>query len=351
MKLEYVDPAVPGVQVFDLSGGRRFVLGRSGKDCDVTLRFRKDPLDPKSEEAKEDSLIISRRHLEIWLEAGRPMIISHNAAKITFIGEIPLQEEVSLALKEGMVIRIVAGPHRPYLSLEVAIRGDVIRLSREGADTPSRPPVELDAKEKQSLSVASGMLETSIMVVMFTDQVGSTSMADALGEKAFHKVRRERDKMQTEAITRGAAGQVIKSTGDGILCVFKTPKQAMERAVELQRSLTARNRDKPAGERISLRIGMDMGQVVIDRAINFDVFGMRVNVAARVMDRAEGGQILVTKSIFDAVDGWLSDVDFRLVATQKVRLKGVSEPVQLYRIAFDEPIDMDGSTPGPPNAS
>jgi class 3 adenylate cyclase len=114
--------------------------------------------------------------------------------------------------------------------------------------------------------------------------------------------------------------------------------------VELQRAIAARNRGRPEREQIRMRIGLDMGQVVIDRNINYDVFGMRVNVAARVMDRADGGQILLTQSIHDAVVGWLSDVDFRLVAVGKARLKGVADPIQIYRVAYDEPVDADAPT-------
>src|SRR5918996_2297017 len=83
--------------------------------------------------------------------------------------------------------------------------------------------------------------ETSVRVVLFDDMRGSTALKELLAERsdeeAFHELRREHDRLVGEIIGRDGAGQVIKSTGDGVLAVFEKPSVAVERAIEIQEAL------------------------------------------------------------------------------------------------------------------
>lgn len=83
--------------------------------------------------------------------------------------------------------------------------------------------------------------DTAIYVIMFDDMRGSTALKETFvgqtDEQAFQKLRQEHDTLLTEIITRDGGGQVLKSTGDGLLAIFSKPSTAVERAVEIQERL------------------------------------------------------------------------------------------------------------------
>lgn len=146
--------------------------------------------------------------------------------------------------------------------------------------------------------------KTSVLVVFFDDMKGSTAlkqkMTAHLDEEAFQRLRREHDELLTEIITRDGAGEVIKSTGDGLLAVFSEPSSAVERAIEIQEKLYGH-------QYISIRIGMDMGQVRVEAAggTQRDLFGRHVDWAARAESMADGGHIIVTRSVYTDAFGWI----------------------------------------------
>jgi class 3 adenylate cyclase len=145
--------------------------------------------------------------------------------------------------------------------------------------------------------IASGTLseETSVRVIFFDDMRGSTALKELLAERsdeeAFHEVRREHDRLVSGIICRDGAGEVIKSTGDGLLAIFHKPSLAVERAIEIQERLHDH-------QYIRARIGLDMGEVKVEYADGriVDVFGRHVDWAARATALASDGHICVTKA-------------------------------------------------------
>lgn len=323
MKLIYEDPVAS--EKLEFAFPVRF--GRSRSQTEVALRCRTNPRDADSDEDKEGSLRISRCHLEFVLKDGRPAVINRGSPRITMLNTDLLAGPDPKTIADGDIVRI-----GDLIGFRVKIEDGAVRLTRE--EPPGASPVTIGSDIKPDLVEYSRSMETSILVIMFTDQVGSTNMADAVGEQAFHKVRRARDKIQSEIIGRRSAGRTVKSTGDGMLCVFQEPKTAIDRAVELQRALAAYNGDKPAEQHLKMRIGLDMGQVVIDRQLSFDVFGMHVNRAARVMSEADAGEVYLSASVYDAAKGWISDADYTISSLGSRKLKGISEEEVLYRVEF-----------------
>ena len=317
MKLVYVDPAAEPL-TFDLARKKIVRFGRAREDNQVVLRCRKNPAGP---EDRDFSLKISRHHLEILLQDGRPAVVDRGSKKGTFLGDRKLAANEPHVLADGDVIAVSDVMH-----LRVAIGPGEIRVVRE---EPRRAfSLVLGKTEAKTVSEFSQSMETTRLVVLFTDQVGSTRMADALGEKAFHKVRRRRDRLQTDIIQRDGAGRVVKSTGDGLLCVFHAAPAAVQCAVEVQKALKTHNEEHPDQEQLKMRIGIDQGAVAIDRHFNFDVFGIVVNRASRVMDQAGGGEIVVTKAVHDAA------TEFKYTAMGETRLKGISEAEALFRVDY-----------------
>ena len=145
----------------------------------------------------------------------------------------------------------------------------------------------------------------SVLVIFFDDMRESTALKAGFTEKTdehtFQKLRQEHDSLLAEIITRGKAGQVIKSTGDGLLAIFYTPSVAVERAIEIQERLHGH-------PHLSVRIGMDMGEVCGEYVGDelTDVFGRHVDWAARATALADGGHISVTRAVYIDAFSWLT---------------------------------------------
>ena len=146
---------------------------------------------------------------------------------------------------------------------------------------------------------------TSVLVIFFDDMSESTALKAGLTEQSdehtFQKLRQEHDSLLAEIITRGRAGQVIKSTGDGLLAIFYKPSVAVERAIEIQERLHGH-------AHLSVRIGMDMGEVSGEYHGDelTDVFGRHVDWAARATALADGGHISVTRAVYIDAFSWLT---------------------------------------------
>jgi TolB-like protein/lipoprotein NlpI len=125
--------------------------------------------------------------------------------------------------------------------------------------------------------------------------------------------------------TEQFGGRVFKNTGDGALAEFGSAVDAVQCAVEIQRVMAQRNSSVPENRRIVLRIGINLGDVIIE---GDDIHGGGVNVAARLEGLCEPGTIYVSGSVFDQVAGKL-DVAFDDLGDQTV--KNISKPVRVYR--------------------
>jgi class 3 adenylate cyclase len=171
--------------------------------------------------------------------------------------------------------------------------------------------------------------ETAVVVVFFDDIKGSTvlkeRMAAASDEQAFQMLRKEHDALVTEIITRDGAGEVIKSTGDGLLAILSRPSVAVERAIEIQERL----HDHPF---IKVRIGMDMGEVSVesDALRRRDAFGRHVDWAARAMDMAEAGHICVTLAVYTDAFSWIRKSRIAWKAHGPYRVKPGEPPLDMF---------------------
>jgi class 3 adenylate cyclase/TolB-like protein len=123
-------------------------------------------------------------------------------------------------------------------------------------------------------------------------------------------------------------GRIVKSTGDGLLLEFPSVVDAVRCAVDVQRGMAERNAGVPAEQRIDFRIGINIGDIIID---GDDIFGDGVNVAARLQTLAEPGGICVSRVVRDQVLDKLSFA-FEDLGVQEV--KNIGRPVEVYRVDF-----------------
>src|SRR6267154_4194014 len=124
-------------------------------------------------------------------------------------------------------------------------------------------------------------------------------------------------------------GRVVKLTGDGILAEFPSVVNAVACAVELQRGIRERNAGVPQDRRIEFRIGVNLGDVIVEGA---DIYGDGVNVAARLEGVAKPGGIAISHSVRDHVGNRL-DLVFEDMGEQK--LKNIERPIRVYSLSLE----------------
>jgi adenylate cyclase len=132
-----------------------------------------------------------------------------------------------------------------------------------------------------------------------------------------------------DALVERHEGRTINTWGDAVIAEFSSVVEAVQCAIEVQRELAARNRDLPEAEQMWFRIGINLGDVMVE---NDDLYGEGVNIAARLQELAEPGGILISGPVYDLVRNKLS-VGFEHLGQQTV--KNVTEPVISYRIVLD----------------
>src|SRR5205085_10913925 len=121
-------------------------------------------------------------------------------------------------------------------------------------------------------------------------------------------------------------GRIVKTTGDGMLIEFASVVDAVRCAVVVQQGMEDRNANIPEGQRIRFRIGINLGDIIIDEG---DIFGDGVNVAARLEALAEPGEICVSASVREQV-GEKLPIGFFDRGEHVV--KNIARPVRVYRV-------------------
>jgi class 3 adenylate cyclase len=163
------------------------------------------------------------------------------------------------------------------------------------------------------------------VAVLFTDVVGSTPLAHAMGDDAWHRALADHRRLLRAAVAE-RRGREVGTQGDGFLARFDSPADAVRCAVDIQR-LVAEARDG-GGPPIVVRIGVHAGEVVDDGT---DVIGRVVNLASRVTDEAQAGEILVTEPVADEIG------DHLVLEDRGLRpLKGIDRPRHLLAVRGEQ---------------
>ena len=166
-------------------------------------------------------------------------------------------------------------------------------------------------------------VERRLAAILATDVVGYSRLMgeDEEGTLAALKT------LQRELIdprVKENCGRLVKTTGDGALVEFASVVDAVRCAVEVQRAMAERNADIPAQRRIELRVGINLGDIIIHEG---DIYGGGVNLAARLESLAEPGGICVSRVVRDQVCDKL-DLSFEDLGEYEV--KNIARPVRVY---------------------
>jgi TolB-like protein/Flp pilus assembly protein TadD len=148
----------------------------------------------------------------------------------------------------------------------------------------------------------------------------------------------------TDALVAKHGGRLVKTTGDGVLLEFSSVVDAVECAVAVQEVMTQRNEGVPEDQRMLFRIGINLGDILIEG--DNDILGDGVNVAARLERIAEPGGICISSSAYEQVRGKVS-VDFADLGEQT--LKNIARPIRAYAVGpsanAQQPAPMPSSAP------
>lgn len=174
-----------------------------------------------------------------------------------------------------------------------------------------------------------GLLERRLTAILAADVVGYTRLmaTDEAGTLAAMK-RHRREFLEPKIANH--KGRVVKLAGDSMLVEFSSVVNAVACAAEIQRGMLARNEGLPGSRRIELRIGIHLGDVIVEDG---DIFGDGVNVAARLEGLAEPSGIAVSASVRDHVG---SRLDLAFVDKGEHALKNIAPSVRVYTVSFGE---------------
>jgi adenylate cyclase len=123
-------------------------------------------------------------------------------------------------------------------------------------------------------------------------------------------------------------GRIVGTAGDSVLADFSSVVDAINCAVEMQRAVRAINEPVPQQSRLELRIGVNLGDVIVD---GDDIFGDGVNIAVRLEGLARPGTICISHTVYDQVRNKL-DLDYRPLGSHRV--KNIAQPVRAYAVGI-----------------
>jgi adenylate cyclase len=169
-------------------------------------------------------------------------------------------------------------------------------------------------------------VERRLAAILATDVAGYSRLMGADEEGTHHRLKAHVRELIDPKI-REHRGRIVKNTGDGMLIEFSSVVDAVRCAVEIQRGMVDRNAEIHEDKRITFRIGVNLGDVIIDRG---DIYGDGVNIAARLEALAEPGGICISRVVRDQIRDKLP-YPFEDMGEQSV--KNIARPVRAHAIS------------------
>ncbi|HUG79283.1 MAG TPA: adenylate/guanylate cyclase domain-containing protein, partial [Burkholderiales bacterium] len=170
-------------------------------------------------------------------------------------------------------------------------------------------------------------VERKLAAILAADVVGYSRLMQQDDEATLQALNERRALFSEQVTSHG--GRIVNAPGDSILSEFLSVVNAVECALAIQRALTERNADLPEQRRMQFRIGINLGDVLVDTA---GIYGDGVNIAARLESLSVPGGICVSKPVRDQVKQRLA-LEFEDLGEQMV--KNIAEPVRAFRIVLE----------------
>ena len=175
--------------------------------------------------------------------------------------------------------------------------------------------------------MAEARVERRLAAVLAADVAGYSRLMGADEEGTLAALKAHQRELLDPKIAE-FRGRIVKTTGDGLLIEFGSVVDATHCAMDVQRGMTERNVSVPPDKRLEFRIGINVGDVIVE---DNDIFGDGVNVAARLEGIAEPGGIVISASAHDAVINRIK-AEFRDLGA--LSLKNIERPVRALQVVF-----------------
>src|SRR5271169_1195696 len=179
-------------------------------------------------------------------------------------------------------------------------------------------------------------VERRLAAIVAADVVGYSRLMETDDAGTLARLKTARLELIDPAIAR-CKGRIIKTTGDGMLVEFQSVTEALRCAVDFQERMARRNRDMPASRSLVYRMGVNLGDVIVD---DDDIFGDGVNVAARLESIAEPGGICISAAVRDQVGDRL-EVGYEDLGDRQV--KNISRPIRVFKVLLSGQSPAAGS--------
>jgi adenylate cyclase len=177
--------------------------------------------------------------------------------------------------------------------------------------------------------MAKERVERRLAAILAADVVGYSRLMGADEEGTLAALKAIRRDLGDPKIAEHR-GRIVKTTGDGLLVEFASVVDVVRCAVDMQGATAERNAEVLADKRIEFRMGINLGDIIIDDG---DIFGDGVNVAARLEALAEPGAVCISGATYEQVRDKL---DFAFEDLGEQQVKNIERPVRVYRIRFEE---------------
>src|ERR1700726_3034014 len=177
----------------------------------------------------------------------------------------------------------------------------------------------------ESAALATERVERKLAAILAADVAGYSRLMGADEEGTLARLKAHRRELIDPEIGEHK-GRIVKTTGDGMLVEFASVVDAVRCAVAVQQAMPERDTDVDVENRIELRIGINLGDVIVE---GDDLYGDGVNIAARIEALADAGGVFVSNTVHDHVRDRLPFV-FEDLGEQQV--KNITRPVRVYRV-------------------
>jgi adenylate cyclase len=171
-------------------------------------------------------------------------------------------------------------------------------------------------------------IERRLAAILAADVAGYSRLM-SVDEEGTHARLRAHLRQLINPKIQEHRGRIVKNTGDGLLAEFPSVVDAVRCAAETQQGMVVRNVDVPHDKRISFRIGVNLGDIIVEPE---DIFGDDVNIASRLEALAEPGGICISRAVRDRI-GERLPYSFEDIGEQSV--KNIAHPVRVYRIRLE----------------
>jgi class 3 adenylate cyclase len=186
-----------------------------------------------------------------------------------------------------------------------------------------------------AIDMAEKRVERRLAAILAADVAGYSRLMGIDEESTHEALKAYRNELVDLKITEHH-GRIVKATGDGVLVEFGSAVDAVRCAIEIQRGMAERNNVIPQDRRIEFRIGINVGDIIID---DNDIFGDDVNIAARLEGLAEPGGISVSDRVHQDTS---SKFDFVFEDMGEQQLKNIARLVRVYRVRLDRSVEQFG---------